>query len=116
MLREMWPLVNDRLNYFTPTKKPVDWSTDAVGRRKRLYDTPATPFERLVASGVLSPVQRAELEAYSDSLDVVTIAERIAECQRRLIKLSAGKTRRLEESLRPKLPNTKTGIKFRGQK
>ena len=116
VLRELWPLVNDRLNYFTPTKKPVGWSTNKTGRRKRLNDTPATPFDRLLRAGVLSPVQQTKLTAYRDSLDLVDLAERISECQRRLIKLAAGKTRRLEDSLRPKLPNPDTGIRIRGQK
>lgn len=35
LLNQLWPLVNDRLNFFTPTKKPTRWSTDAAGRRKR---------------------------------------------------------------------------------
>ncbi|MEZ5087411.1 MAG: hypothetical protein R2722_14580 [Tessaracoccus sp.] len=43
LLNRLWPLVNDRLNFFTPTKKPVDWSTDRIGRRKRVYDKPRTP-------------------------------------------------------------------------
>ena len=31
VLNRLWPLVNDRLNYFTPTKKPIGW--DAEPRR-----------------------------------------------------------------------------------
>jgi len=47
LLNQLWPLVNDRLNFFTPTKKPIDWSTDTAGRRKRVYDAPKTPLVRL---------------------------------------------------------------------
>ena len=32
LLNQLCPLVNDRLNFFTPTKKPVGWSTDTLGR------------------------------------------------------------------------------------
>jgi len=41
-LNRLWKLVNDRLNYLTPTKKPVGWGQDNAGRRKRLYDKPQT--------------------------------------------------------------------------
>jgi hypothetical protein len=54
-LNRLWRLVNDRFNYLTPTKKPVGWGEDRHGRRRRLYDAPATPLARLLAAGVLSP-------------------------------------------------------------
>jgi hypothetical protein len=34
LLNEMWPLVSLRLNFFTPTRKPVDYTTTADGRRR----------------------------------------------------------------------------------
>lgn len=46
LLNQLWPLVNDRLNYLTPTIKPIGYSTDRNGRRKRVYDKPRTPFDR----------------------------------------------------------------------
>ncbi len=52
VLNRLWQLVNDRFNYLTPTKKPVGFGTDTAGRRKRLYDTPATPLDRLLAANV----------------------------------------------------------------
>jgi hypothetical protein len=110
-LRELWPLVNDLLNYFTPTIKPVGWSQDAAGRRKRLYDRPATPLERLIRSGTLSPVQEAELTGRRDSLDVAGLSRRIGQLQARLMKLSAAKTRRLETQAKPKVPDVAKGIK-----
>jgi hypothetical protein len=113
VLNRLWRLVNDRLNYFTPTRKPVGWSTDRAGRRRRLYDAPATPLERLLAAGVLSPAQERELLAKRDQLDVMALAAEIDRAQRQLIKLAAGKTRRLEAQAKPKLPDPK-GIKPRG--
>ena len=81
LLNQLWPLVNDRLNFFTPTKKPLGWSTDALGRRKRLYDKPRSPYQRLHAAGVLSPAQEAELAAYKASLKPVALQRRITEIQ-----------------------------------
>ena len=77
LLNQLWPLVNDRLNFFTPTKKPTGYTTDTVGRRKRVYDTPTTPYHRLLAAGVLSPAQEAELAAHKSTLKPTAIASRI---------------------------------------
>ncbi len=53
LLNDLWQVVNDRHNYLTPTKKPIGWATDSKGRRKRVYDDLATPFDRLLKSGAL---------------------------------------------------------------
>lgn len=58
------PLVNDRLNYLTPTIKAIGYATDRAGRRKGIYDKPRTPFDRLLAAGVLSLAQACELTAH----------------------------------------------------
>jgi len=111
LLNQLWHLVNDRLNYFTPTIKPVGWTTDSVGRRKRVYDKPATPYARLLAAGVLSQQQQAELAAYRASLDTLDLARRIDAIQARLVQLAAAKTRQLQEATKPRLPDP-SGIKL----
>lgn len=105
LLNRLWPLVNDRLNFFTPTKKPTGYATDAVGRRKRVYDTPSTPYHRLLAAGVLSPAQEAELAAYKASLRPTAIATTITNIQQQLTRHAGLKTRRLTEQALPKLPD-----------
>ncbi len=57
VLNRLWPLVNDRLNYLTPTIKPTGYGSDRNGVRKRLYDKPSTPLDRLILSGTLAPGQ-----------------------------------------------------------
>lgn len=47
LLNELWRLVSLRLNFFTPTKKPIGYSETKSGRRRRIYDTPATPWQRV---------------------------------------------------------------------
>lgn len=111
LLNALWRLVGDRLNYFTPTKKPTGWATDAKGRRRRLYDTPATPYDRLLASGVLSGTQEADLRAKKASLDPVHIARRIDAVQRRLLALAAAKTEDLRTQQTRPLPDP-AGIKL----
>lgn len=111
VLNRLWPLVGDRLDFFTPTKKPIGWGTDRAGRRKRIYDTPATPFDRLLAAGILSPAQQAELTAYRDQLNPADLARRTGDLQSVLIQLAKDKTDRLRDAIARKQPDTTTGVK-----
>lgn len=88
-LNELWRAVDDRLNYFTPTRKPAGWTDDGHGEQRRIYDEPSTPFERLRAAGVMSPTQESELSEYADGLDPVRLTEEIAFWQKRLQELAA---------------------------
>lgn len=113
-LNRLWGLVNDRLNFLTPTKKPTGYGTDRNGRRTRLYDKPATPLERLLAAGVLSPAQQAELLTYRDSLNPAQLARDIAHTQSQLTKLAADKTDQLYLAALPTpLPDVHTGIRIK---
>ena len=111
LLNRLWPLVCDRLNFLTPTKKPTGYTTDSVGRRKRVYDSPRTPYQRLLDAGVLSPAQERELAGRKATLKPAAMAAQIHHIQLELTRLAANKTRRLEEQARPKLPNP-TGIRL----
>jgi hypothetical protein len=114
VLNRLWPLVNDRMNYLTPTKKPAGWGQSRNGRRKRLYDAPATPFDRLLAAKVLSPAQEAELVAYRDSLNPAALARRIADLQTRLLVLAKDKTEQLYlASIPSALPDVRKGIRIK---
>lgn len=111
LLNELWPLVNDRHNYLTPTKKPIGWETDQKGRRKRVYDDLATPFDRLLRSGVLSAEKTTELTAYRHGLNPAHLAREIDRIQQRLTYLAAEKTRTLEAIELAKTPDTAAGVK-----
>lgn len=114
VLNRLWPLVNDRLNYLTPTKKPVGFGASRDGRRTRLYDKPATPLDRLLAADVLSPAQRAQLTTYRDSLNPAKIAREIAELQTRLLVLAKEKTEQLYLANIPsELPDVRKGIRVK---
>lgn len=113
LLNQLWPLVNDRLNYFTPTKKPTGWATDAAGRRKRLYDKPKTPIDRLLDAGVLSPAQEAELRARRDALNPAEIARRIQSLQDHLTGLARDTTLALQAVSATPLPDTSRGVRLR---
>src|SRR5680860_779243 len=113
VLNRLWPLVNDRLNYLTPTKKPVGYGSDTNGRRTRLYDKPKTPLDRLLAAKVLAPAQETELLAYRDSLNPAQIGRDIADLQTRLLVLAKDKTEQLYLASFPTaLPDIRKGIRI----
>lgn len=113
LLNRLWPLVNDRMNYLTPTKKPIGWTSGPTGRRSRIYDAPRTPLDRLLSAEVLAPAQERELLAYRDSLNPAHIARRIQSLQDRLTATAKRPTLTLEASLATPAPNTTTGVKIR---
>ena len=113
VLGRLWPLVNDRLNYLTPTIKPTGYASTRDGRRRRIYDKPATPFERLLAAKVLSPAQEAELCAHRDRLNPAGLARQIADLQARLLVLAKDKTEQLYLASFPSaLPDVHKGIRI----
>lgn len=113
LLNQLWPLVNDRMNYFTPTKKPIGWATDRAGRRTRVYDNPATPCDRLLAAGVLSPAQETEIIAYRDALNLAEISRRIQSLQDRLTALAKASTLALQAATTAPPPDVARGVKLR---
>ena len=114
VLNRLWKLVNDRLNYLTPTIKPIGYGCSRDGQRRRLYDQPMTPLDRLLAAGVLSPAQEAELLAYRDTLNPAEIARQIADLQNRLLILAKEKTEQLYlASIPTALPDVHKGIRIK---
>ena len=114
VLNRLWVLVNDRLNYLTPTIKPIGYSSSSDGHRRRLYDTPQTPLDRLLAAEVLSTAQRAELIAYRDNLNPAQIGREIADLQNRLLLLAKEKTEQLYlASIPTALPDVRKGIRIK---
>ncbi|MGH3563307.1 MAG: transposase [Mycobacterium sp.] len=105
-------MVNDRLNYLTPTMKLTGYASCRDGRRRRLYDTPQTPVDRVLAAGVLSPAQQAELIAFRDNLNPAQLAREIADLQSRLLILAKEKTEQLYlASIPTALPDIRKGIR-----
>lgn len=94
LLNRLWLLVDDRLNYLTPTKKPTGHATGRDRRRRRVYDSPKTPLDRLLAADVLSSVRQSEPTIYRDNLNPDKITREIGDLQDRLLTLAKGKTDR----------------------
>ena len=78
--------------YPAPTRKPIGWGADRAGRRKRLYDRPRTPLDRLLDTDALTDAQKDELIDYRNRLNPAVITRRIIELQDVLVRLAKDKT------------------------
>lgn len=95
LLNQLWRLVSLRLNFFTPTKKPVGYTTTAGGRRRRIYDKPATPWQRLQASGVLDAQHLSNVAARIAGINPADLTRQINTIQMQLLDLAKAKTEAL---------------------
>ena len=96
LLNRLWPLVSLRLNFFTPTKKPIGYTSTTDGRKKRIYDKPATPWQRLQASGVLDTQQLSVVAARIDGINPADLTRQINAIQMQLLDLAKAKTEALD--------------------
>jgi hypothetical protein len=97
LLNKLRDLVMARKNHLLPCVKAIDWTTTKAGRKKRVYDAPRTPYQRLVDSGVLDAKTQARLEREHANLNPARITRRITQIQQQLIDLAAART----QSTRP---------------
>ena len=95
LLNELWRLVSLRLNFFTPTRKAVGYATTAHGRRKRIYDKPATPWQRLQASEVLDAQHLVTVAARIEGINPADLTRQINTIQMQLLDLAKAKTETL---------------------
>lgn len=95
LLNQLWQLVSLRLNFFTPTKKATGYSTTSDGRRRRTYDSPATPWQRVQAAGVLTRAQTARIAARIEGVNPADLTRQINTLQMQLLDLAQDKTEAL---------------------
>lgn len=95
LLNELWRLVSLRLNFFTPTKKAIGYTTTAAGRRKRIYDKPASPWQRLQTSGVLDSQHLSVVAARIEGINPADLTRQINAIQLQLLDLAKDKTEAL---------------------
>jgi hypothetical protein len=95
LLNQLWRLVSLRLNFYTTTKKAAGYTTTADGRRKRIYDKPATPWQCLQASGVLDNQQLSKVAARIEGINPVDLTRQINAIQMWLLDLAKAKTEAL---------------------
>lgn len=98
LLNELWRLVALRSNFFTPTKKPTSYTTTADGRRRRVYDKPKTPWQRVIETGNLTDEQAQTLAARIAGINPADLTRQINQIQQQLTTLSQGKTEAMAAS------------------
>ena len=91
----LWRLVSLRLNFFTPTKKTVGYTTTADGRKKRIYDKPATPWQRLQSSEVIDEQHLSKVRTRIEGINPADLTRQINAIQMQLLDLSKAKTEAL---------------------
>jgi len=92
LLNELWDLVMKRKNHLLPCVKAVAWTQTTAGRKKRIYDAPRTPYQRLLDAGILDETATAAMKLEHDTLNPAAITRRINQIQHRLIDLAAART------------------------
>lgn len=117
VLAKLWRVVMLKMNFFTPTKKPVGWETDGQGRRRRVYDAPKTPYQRLLDAGVLSKAQERALRAQHARLNPVELTRDIVRYQGMLITKASWKTKvltaKVEDAKQNRRKRQTGGVKLR---
>jgi hypothetical protein len=93
LLNELWDLVMARKNHLLPCVKATGWTTTKTGRKKRIYDQPRTPYQRLIDTGALDDKTRARLETEHANLNPAKLTRAINKIQTQLIDLAAARTR-----------------------
>jgi hypothetical protein len=87
VLGRLYTLLRLQLNFFRPVRKLV--SKHRVGAKTvKRYDRPRTPYQRIIAAGVLSPAQQQALAAQLATLDPIALARDIQRTLDTLWKLA----------------------------
>jgi hypothetical protein len=87
-LQQLYALLHLQLNFFRPVRKLL--SKRRVGAKVlKRYDAAQTPYQRLLAAGVLAPEARAALERQFLTLNPATLADQIQRTLERLWTLAA---------------------------
>ena len=92
LLNELWGLVMARKNHLLPCVKATGWTHTRSGRKKRVYDAPRTPYQRLLDVDALDQTTAARLAREHERLNPARITKRINQIQRHLIDLAAART------------------------
>ena len=85
ILNQLWTAVMNRKNYLLPCVKAQDWTTLTSGRRRRTYDQPRTPWQRLLTTGVLTGARLTQHTTVHKQLNPARLTRQITTCQHKLI-------------------------------
>jgi hypothetical protein len=111
-LTELYRAARLYVNFFQPSMKLLSKQRDGA-RVLRKYDQAQTPFQRLLASDVLTPEQRARLEMILTALDPMQLLQQLETLQEALWKHAVFRT--VVESS-PSAPTPEATLAFDAQR
>lgn len=93
LLNELYRLLRDYINFFLPSMKLKKKIRDGAKVKKR-YDTPQTPYQRVLASPHVPKAVKERLTRYYQTLNLAALHRQIRRVQKRLDKLTARQKRK----------------------
>lgn len=90
LIQKLYGCLHLYVNFFQPSKKMI-YKIREGSKQTRKYDTPQTPFQRLLSAGGLSPAKKRALLHKLKSLNPAELKRSIDECQAALIDLGKRK-------------------------
>lgn len=94
VLNELYAVLRKHTNFFMPSAKLISKTRDGAKVSKR-YDTPMTPYARVLASDHVTEAAKRRLTGHYSTLNPTALKRAITELQRRLYEFVA-----LKESIR----------------
>jgi hypothetical protein len=92
-LNKLWAAVMDKQNHLLPCVKAVGWDERPSGRKRRLYDAPRTPYQRVVDCGALpAGLKAGRLKARHQGLNPAALTRTINQIQGKLLDSSRART------------------------
>jgi len=87
LLRKLYPLLDLQLNFFRPLRKLVAKERRGARVSKR-YDEPRTPYQRLLAAGMLAPERQVKIDKQLQALNPAELQRQIDQLLHKLWKLA----------------------------
>ena len=91
LLNQLWALVMARKNP-AACVKATGWTQTSAGRKKRIYDKPRTPYQRLLDTGVPRRHHPGPARTEHATLNPARFTTRINHIQTQLIDLAKNRT------------------------
>ena len=100
LLNQIYAVLRLYTNYFQPTMKLVSKIRNGAKVTKK-YDTPRTPYQRLIESPAISRKHKAALKAEYESLNPAQLKRKIIKLQGRLFTFNANKMKEVRKEEKP---------------
>lgn len=89
LLNELYDTLRLLVNFFYPQRKLIEKQRLGSKVRKR-YDTPQTPYQRVMASEAVDEQKKSALRAQMAELNPLTLQRRLNACSQRLLNAARG--------------------------